>query len=769
MRLHTLGGAWLEGKEGQPMDGMSPRRFAVLAMVASAGRGGLTRDALLGCLWPESATEQGRHALAQMLYSLRRSTGGLSLLTGENDLRLDPATLSSDVGELLAASDAGDDEAVAALYGGPFLDGFHLDDAPEFERWLDDERRELARLAGASLERLAFAASTSGDVSLAVEYWRRRQSIDPLDSRVALAYLEALVEADNRAGALTFAKLHEERVRRELDVALDARLAAYVRRLRLGTAATGLPPMPVPTTPVPSAPGATPSREDRSEVDISAESLAARARYWRWLALGSLALLAAIALWQPRRRAAAPPSMQAPVRSVAVLPFANLGADQDDAYIGDGLADNLISRLGALGELRVVARTSSFAFRGQRANMADIGRALDVGTLVEGSVRRQGDSLRVTARLVDSRTGFELWTGSWERPFAGIFALEDDLASEIVAALRPELGDSLPHPAAHGTTSVAAYAHYLRGRAEWRRRTPEALAAALAHFDSAVGLDARYAAAHAGAADVWMLMPTYAGMPPSVAYARARVAAERALRERPDLTEARVTSAMLRLLMDWDWYGADAEFVRAIAADEHQPTARQWHAINLLVLNQSDAALDEARVARQLDPLAPAVGAGLAAVHYFSGRPRESIVASREVLARDSAWAPARNWLGLALLAQGNGPDALRELERAVRDGNQQPLYLASLAYALAREGQADSARALLRRLEAAQRDAYFSPVSVGLVYGALGDRDRAMALLQQGVADRDPAALTLARDPKADPLREVPDFASLLYRLGLR
>lgn len=768
MRLHTFGGAWLESPEGRPLEGLSPRRLAVLAMVGAAGRGGLTRDVLLGHLWPESPTEQGRHALAQLLYSLRRSTGGLSLLVGENELRLDPATLSSDVGELLAAAAAGDDERVAALYRGPFLEGFHLDESLPFEHWLDEKRRALARIAGDSLERLAYAATLSGDHALAAEQWRRRQAIDPHDSRVALAYLEALVDADNRAGALSFARLHEERVRRDLDVPLDAGLAAFVRQLRAGTPA---PPAAEPSSPPRIPPGAAAATPDRAmaAVDTSAETLAARARYWRWLALGSLALLVALALWQPRRRPAPVRAAPAPIRSVAVLPFANLGADPRDDYIGDGVADNLISRLGALGELRVIARTSSFAFRDQRTNVAEIGRALDVGAVVEGSVRRERDSLRVTVRLVDSRSGFELWTGSWERPYAGIFALEDDLAAAIVTALRPELGGSLPHPPSHGTANVAAYEHYLRGRADWQRRTPAGLQEALAHFDSALVLDPSYAVAHAGVADVWMLMPTYGATAPESAYARARGAVERALAVAPGLAEARATSAMLRLLKDWDWKGADAEFARAIAADERNPTARSWHAFNLLVLAQLDAAREEASAAHRLDPLAPAIGASLASTNYFSGRPREAAAAARDVLARDPGWAPARNWLGLALLAQGNGTQAIAELQRAVADGGGQPLFVASLAYALAQEGRPDSARALARRLEAQRRSVYFSPVSVALVHGALGERGRAMELLQQGVAVRDPGVLTLARDPKADPLREVPEFQRLLFRLGLR
>ncbi len=766
MRLHTFGGLWLALDNGAPATGLSqPRRLTLLAMVASGGTQGVSRDRVLATLWPESDTERARHALAQLVYSLRRSSGGQPLLVGDSQLRLDPTSLTSDVGDLLGAVQAGDHSRVAGLYQGSFLDGFHLTDAPDFDHWLDGERERFRQYAVKALDALATAATTAGDAATAADAWRRRSELDPLDPRSAAGYLEALLAAGRRTSAMQFAQKYETLVKQELNSPPDRKVRDIIDRVRARSGAWSgaadrrqAPPLEAESA-VPVPPEAPPL----SPVVPEASVRPARRR-WIGVLVGAIALALIIA-WMRSRSTPAPARV---ISAVAVLPFTNLGSSAEDSYLSDGLTEDLITRLGTLEGLRVAARTSSYMIREQATSVEEIGNALKVDAVIEGSVRRTGDSIRVTTRLVGTRDGFEIWTGAYDRPLGGIMKLQDEVADALVGALhRPPVANVARSPAA-ATTSLQAYNQYLRGRYAWNRRTEEGLRSAMVSFDSALALDPSYAAAAAGVASTWMLLPTYGRVPPRQAYAEARAAAQQALALDSTVVEALTVSAYLQALYDWNVQDAETGFARAVAADSQYTTAHHWRALNLVTLRRADDARREISIAMALDPLAPTVGAAAAAVAYYGRDYSGAEASAQSVLSLSPEFFPARTWLGLALLEQGRPAEAKAELERAVTQSGGHWLPRVALAYALARTGQAPAARALLTELEGQATREFVAPTNLAFVYGALGDRPAAFAQLERGLTERDPAMLYLQVEPKLDNLRGDARFKAIAERSQL-
>ena len=409
---------------------------------------------------------------------------------------------------------------------------------------------------------------------------------------------------------------------------------------------------------------------------------------------------------------------------------------------------------------------SSFSLQHRELSAQEIGSLLHVSAVLEGSMRRSGDSVRVTTRLVDTGTGYELWSHTFDRAWTSLFALQDDVARGIADALKHEVLERLPNrPPALATQSLQAYIYYLQGRHAWTERSAQGLQRALAYFDSALAIDSSYSAATAAIGATWLVAPTYGLEAPPRPYLEAQRAATRALSTDSNNAEALGVSALARQLVNRDLDGAEQQFTRAIALQPQDATLRHWHALNLLVKGQPERAIAEVREAHALDPLAPAVGTGVAVIEYFAGHPDKAIAASRAVLGSEPAFHAARNWLGLALFAHGDTAAGLAELERVVRESGGDARYRASLAYALATAGHRDSARVVLDGLDADQRRTYVPAVNLALAHAAQGDAEVAIALLDRGFAERDPGILTLAIDPKAREIRGDPRYAAVLKR----
>ena len=393
--IRALGGLSIQTATGRAEGAATqPRRLALLALIARAGERGITRDKLLALLWPDAELEQGRRALNQALYTLRRDLDADELFIGVHELRLNPDVAACDVLHFEGALRAGRFEEAAQHYAGSFLDGFRLPGAAEFERWADEERTDLAHRFEALLERLARAASQRDEPLEAVRWWRRVAAIDPLDARVAAALMSALVAAGDCAAALQHARIYEVLVAQELDLPADAAVLELARRIRASDLTA-----PVAAPVIADAVAAPPP--------VAAESLA---------------------------------------DGVAVLPFTNPG--DHDCSFSDGVSEEIIHALSALPALRVVARSASFAFRGPAVDLAEVGARLGVGRVVEGTVRQSGSQVRVTARLVDVATRRPLWAERCDGAVIDGFELQDEIAARIVARLSGEPVPATPAPRA---------------------------------------------------------------------------------------------------------------------------------------------------------------------------------------------------------------------------------------------------------------------------------------------------------------------------------
>lgn len=722
--LRLFGGASLLGDRG-PVSGpaVQRHRLALLALLATAPEGKASRDRLVALLWPESDGAGARRLLNVALHALRQALGDDALVSLADDVQLRPEAVPSDVGRFRAALEAGDRRAAAELYAGPFLSGFFLGGEGEFDRWAEGVREQLARAHQEALEGLAEEAEAAGDPRAAAGWWRRLAAEDPLCARVALRLMRALDRAGDRAGALRHAGVHAALFREEFDAEPDAEVLALAERLRRDPGPRPAPPAPPPAAPVPAP-------DPDAALDASA--------------------------------APAPDG-------IAVLPFEDDTRGRRCEYFSDGLTEEITDALSRVRGLRVVARTSAFAFKGARAAAPEIGRRLGVSHLLEGSVRKSGGSVRVAARLVEAATGSLLWSARYDRPLGDVFAMQDEIARSVVDALRVELagGGALVRGS---TADPEAHALYLRGRFAWYRRTPEGLEEAISYFEHALERDPGYALALIGLADAWNMLGAsdYGVLPPGEIYPRAREAAERALALRPDLAEAHTALANVLLNHDWDWEGAARAFRHALQLNPGYAVAYHWYGLYLAAVGRHGEALAAVRRARELDPMSLVMATALARQLYFQRDYDLAVREYRGVLAQDPGFATARLGLALALAQSGATGEAVAELGRAVGGaGEPRPVALALLAHAQGRAGARTEAEATLARLRAAAGERYVPPEYFALAHLGLGETEPALEWLERACDARSASIVYLQVDPLLDPLRADPRFERLRAQVG--
>jgi serine/threonine-protein kinase len=467
---------------------------------------------------------------------------------------------------------------------------------------------------------------------------------------------------------------------------------------------------------------------------------------------------------------AAPAPVEGPdAGSIVVLPFANLSPDPDSEYFSDGMTDELISALTRVEGLRVVSRTTAFAFKGKPQDVRSIGAELAVRAALEGSVRKAGRRLRVSAQLTDCTSGYQLWSEVFDRDVEDVFAIQEEIGRAIVSALRVRLlGPEVTHLVRPATDDLEAYTLYLKGRQLWNRRTEEALRIGLRHFERALERDPSYAMAHAGVADSYCILGFYTALPPREAFPRARDAALRALALDPRLSEARPTLAYVSMYHDWEWDRAEREFRDAIRAGPGYATAHQWYGNYLALMGRFDASCESFGKAVALDPLSPIKAAALGWGHYFARRYEEAIAQCRRALELDPGMSVTYCWLGLALGQAGQHREAVATYEEGVRLSPKEPLGIAFLAHGLAEAGRVAEARARLAELEAMRAERYVSAYDLAVIHVGLGQPDDALALLRQGVEERTHWMALLRVDPRLDLLRPTPAFGRLLGAMRL-
>ena len=595
------------------------------------------------------------------------------------------------------------------------------------------------------------------------------------DYGIARARAASGGEALTLQGVLVGTPLYMSPEQAAADPDVDARADVYSLGCVLYEMLTGAAPFDAPnfqailvrhvTFPVPSA------RATREAVPRAVDALIARAMAKepaeRFPDGGAFA--AAIAAIDPRHDTpeTAPPAATVPATSVAVLPFVNLGGDAEDEFLSDGITEDLIQALARLDGLRVVGRTSSFALKGHHEDLRAVGERLQVGSILEGSVRRRGDRLRVTAQLVGAADGFQVWTERYDRTVDDLFAVQDDITQAIVDALRVTM---LRHaPARAATASPHAHELYLRARHCWNRRTTQGIRQSIGLYEEALREDPAFGLALAGLGDSWVTLGIYGAAPPADAIGPARAAAQKALEIDGNLAAALTTRACIRAVHDWDWAGAERDFRRAIEASPSYPTAYHWYATNHLApLGRFADALAQLERARALDPLNPAIAVSAGFVHMLAGEPEDAIRHHAAVLDLDPRFGMAHFFLGQALERQGRLDEAVAAYTTARDLSDASAETVAALAHARARQGDRAGAEALLEGLTAPSGGRYVSPTRIAVVQAGLDDVDGALASLEEAHRQHAIDLVWLRVWPWFAGLRREPRFERLVETMGL-
>jgi TolB-like protein/DNA-binding winged helix-turn-helix (wHTH) protein/Tfp pilus assembly protein PilF len=459
---------------------------------------------------------------------------------------------------------------------------------------------------------------------------------------------------------------------------------------------------------------------------------------------------------------------------LAVLPFENLTGDAAQDYLSDGMTEEMITQLGNLDapHLGVIARTSVMHYKHSQEPLDQIGRELAVQYVLEGSIRRDSDRVRITAQLIQLRDQTHLWARQYDRELNHLLALQGEIAHEISDEIQIALGDHKPiTPPTRQPLSpqnYEAYDLYLKGQYFWNKRTIEGFERAIDYYQQAIAKDPNYARAYAGLADSYSLIPGYSSAPPSEYMPKARAAALRALELDQGLPEAHTALALIVQNYDYDWQTAEKEFRRAIELNPNYATAHQWYAEHLMWRGLFDEALRESERARQLDPLSLIIATDNGAILYFSRQYDRAIGKLRTVRELDPSFPRAPGLLVWAYEQKGMFADALADLEKWRSLYPNSLRNWSELAYIYGRTGQQAQARLALAKLEQLSRRQHVEPGGFVRAHIGMGNQDQAFAYLEKAYSQHSSAAITLKVDPLYDPLRSDPRFQDLLRRVGL-
>lgn len=466
------------------------------------------------------------------------------------------------------------------------------------------------------------------------------------------------------------------------------------------------------------------------------------------------------------RSSVSAPSSPARIRSLAVLPLVHLSGDPEQEYFADGMTEALITDLAQIGDLRVVSRTSAMQFKGVRKPLPEIARALRVDAVVEGTVARHGDRVRITAQLIEAATDRHLWARSYERDLSDVLALQGEVAAAIAGEIRVRIEPRVKERLARDRrVEPRAFEAYLRGRYHWNRRTADGIRRGIEYFQEAIERDPLHAPAYAGLAQAYDTLGSYNFIPPGEAFSLARDAVTRALELDDSLPEAHVALGGVLQSHLWDWSGAEAAFRRALDLDPSHAGAHHWYSDFLSAMGRPEEAVASARRAAELDPLNLAINMTLGAAYFYARRYEEAMEQQRRTLDLDPAFAPAHRSMGGALEQLGRYDEAIEEYRKGAALSHD--LSASSLlAHAYAVSGRRDEARRLLRELEDAAGDRYVSPYSLAAVHAGLGDVDRAFEMLHRALDSKDRGMAWILVAPRLDPLRADPRFTDLLRRM---
>jgi len=462
----------------------------------------------------------------------------------------------------------------------------------------------------------------------------------------------------------------------------------------------------------------------------------------------------------------------APVRnkSLVVLPLENLSGDKDQEYFADGMTDDLIANLAKIRSLRVISRSTAMAYKGARKPLSQIASELNVDAVVEGTVLRVGNRVRITAELVQVSTDRHLWAETYESQMEDILALQNRVSSAIVNEIRINLTpEEEQRLASNPAIAPEAYENYLKGRYYWNKRTDENLTKAIAYFEQAAREDQHYALAYAGLSDCYAIISAeiFGTMPAAESSPKAKAAALRALEIDPTLAEAATSLATVKFNYDWDWNGAAEGFVGAIQRNPSYPTAYQRYSLYLMAMGRAQNSFDQINKARELDPLSISINFSLGWRLYMARQYDRAIQQLRNTLEMDPSYELPHLVLGLSYAQKGDFALAIPELRKAVELSHGTPLMVSALANVSARSGNKAEAERLLADLISESKRQYVSPYYLAVVYVGLGKPEESIDCLEKAFADRSNGLVFLKVEPELDDLRSNPRFVSLQQKLN--
>ncbi len=785
IQLHTLGALNLQRDGVEVRSVLSqPKRLALLVFLASARpRGFHSRDTLLGLFWPEADDAAARNALRQALHYLRRSLGESSLASrSDRDVGVDPAVVWCDAAAFDQAVEEKRHADALELYRGDFLPGFFVEDAPEIERWLDEERSRRRSHAVEAAWSLAHAEERAGHLRAAVLWARKAVGLTPYDEGAARRLISLLDRSGEPASAIEAFEEFERRLVAEYGITPSAETVQQIDAIRSRknpqpavpsaparksepATQSMAPPTPVtaPVTPAPAPPRAT-----RTPVKKQWPRIATAAVFVALLSSGAWYATSS----RNRTETVARDSSQA----IAVLPFVNMSDDEENEYFSDGITEEILNALVQVDGLRIASRTSSFAFKGKQDDIREIGRKLGVNTVLEGSVRRSGDRVKITAQLINVETGFPVWGKSYDREINDIFALQEEIAHAITDAL--QLQFSAAEHEEHvrrATRDAEAYDLYLRGKYLITISSQERNLQAIDLFTKATARDSRFALAYAGLAKAQIAAAEFVA--PRQVLPRAKAAAMRALQLDSTLVETRLALAEVRQVYDRDWLAAEYEIQRAIALDPGAADAHSAYANFLLdarrypeaikerertwelrALQAPDSTMNSFRAEREIS---------FASLSWYTGDLNEAMRRARQAAMLDPSNPTARVLISMLYIDLKQPEAAVREMERVTEMTKRATPYLAHLGRAYAYAGRTAEARALLDTLGIRAKSQYVGKDQVALLNYALGDTAKALEWLEQAVADYHWWMPNSNYHPLWRGLHEHPRFRAMMRTIG--
>ncbi len=509
----------------------------------------------------------------------------------------------------------------------------------------------------------------------------------------------------------------------------------------------------------------TPEGLKRTEVADVAPATCSPHRAWIYVVIIAGAM--SVGLFFLGRYTASTRSAGSEVRekSIAVLPFENLSGSPENAYFTDGIQEEILTRLAKIADLKVISRTSTARYKSSSDNLRQIAKQLGVANILEGTVQKAADRVRVNVQLIKAETDAHLWAETYDRKLTDIFSVESDIAKAIADTLQAKLSGSEKHAiAAQPTENTEAHEFYLKGRYFWNKRTGPDLRRAIDYFKQAIDKDPKYGLAYAGLADSYTLLSAYGAGSPQESFPLAKTAAQKALELDDTLAEAHTSLGQILLFYDLDLVGSSKEFERAIALNPNYATAHHWYGVGPpLAVGEFDRAIAELRRAQQLDPLSLIINADLGVAFTTARRYDEAITQLRKTIEMDPRFYYAHWNLGVALELKGALHEALAEYKKAA-ELDDDPIVLGLIAHAYAKLGERDQALKLLAELQQVAAHRYVPFSTFAGIYMALGEKDKAIDYLERAYRDR--ALSNIKVDPMLDPLRGDPRFEALVAKI---